>query len=184
MTNAVSRNRILGIVGTLVLAGLASGCTSGVLVDENFDTITDSRTANASVTFQELGSNLLPNGTEYTFNLNHQPYISFDGFQADGATTSKYPGLVNSGHVIPNGNYRVEFFQPQVGFAYSPRFTHSYANPGTCTDTFSGESDGDCAVYYFELNYNCPVCTGSSCGGIQTLPTHNGFPVIDMCVSF
>ena len=179
-----SRNALVGAACALALAVLAGGCTSGVLVDENFNNITDWRTTGASVTFEALGSDLLPNGTDYTFNLNGQPFISFDGFADDGATTSKYPGLVNNGHFIPNGNYRVEFFQRQVGFAYSPRFAHNYKNPGTCTDAFTGSNDGDCAIYYFQLNYNCPVCTGPSCGGIQTLPTHNGFPVIEMCTSF
>jgi hypothetical protein len=183
MTNAGSRNSILGIAGALALVGLASGCTSGVLVDENFNKITDWRTGGASVTFQELGSNLLPDGTEYSFNLNGQPYVSFDAFAADGATTSAYPGLVNSSQYVPPGNYRVEFFQPSVGFAYSPRFAHAY-NSGTCRDVFTGKSDQACVQYYFELNYNCPVCTGPNCGGIRPLPTQNGIPVIEMCVSF
>jgi hypothetical protein len=184
MMNAGSRKAILGLTSALALIGLASGCTSGVLVDENFTPITDWRTGGASVTFQALGSNLLPNGKEYSFNLKGQPYVSLDGFAADGATTPNRPGLINSAQFVPEGNYRVEFFQPSVGFAYSPRFAHNYTNPGTCTDSFSGSTDGDCAVYYFELNYNCPACTGPNCGGIQTLPTHSGIPVIDMCVSF
>ena len=180
MTNSRSRNTLLGLVGALALGTLATGCTSGLLVDENFNKITDWRTGGASVTFQELGSNLLPDGTDYTFNLNGQPYVSFDNWADDGATNSSYPGLVNSKQYIPPGNYRVEFFQPSVGFAYSPRFAHSY-NSGTCKDTFTGNNDRACAQYYFELDYHCPICTGPSCGGIQPLQTHNGIPVIPMC---
>jgi hypothetical protein len=185
MMNAGSRNTILGIAGALALVGLASGCTAGVLVDENFNKITDWRTGGASVTFQTLGPgpDFLPTGKDYSFNLNGQPYISFDAFADDGATSSDYPGLVNSAQLIPQTNYRVEFFQRTVGFARSHRFAHNYTNPGSCKDAFTGNTDGDCAVYYFELNYHCPVCTGPNCGGIQPLPTQNGIPVIEMCVS-
>lgn len=182
MMNTGSRNTILGIASALALVALSSGCTAGLLVDENFHSITDWRTGGASITFQELGSDLLPDGTEYTFNLNGQPYVSFDPFAPDGATTSSFPGLVNSEQYIPPGNYRVEFFQPSVGFARSPRFAHAY-NRGTCRDPFTGNTDGLCVVYLFELDYNCPVCSGPNCGGIQPLPTHDGFPVIVMCAS-
>jgi hypothetical protein len=183
MMNAGSRNTILGIASTLAVIAFSSGCTAGILVDESFNTITDWRTSGASITFQELGSSLLPDGTEYSFNLNGQPYVSLDVFASDGATSSSYPRLVNSAQYVPPGNYRVEFFQPSVGFAYSPRFAHAY-NSGTCRDTFTGSTDGACAQYFFELDYNCPLCTGPGCGGIQPLPTRDGLPVIVMCVSF
>lgn len=146
MTNAESRRTILGIAATLALVGLAGGCTAGVLVDENFKSITDWRTAGASVTFQSLGSILLPDGTKYSFNLNGQPYISFDAFADDGATTSNYAGLVNSKRFIPEGNYRVEFFQRSVGFARSPRFAHAYTTPSSCKDAFTGQTDQECAI--------------------------------------
>ncbi len=185
MTNVRSRNAFLSIAGATALASVASACTAGVLVDENFNSITDSRTGNASVTFQALGSNNLPNGTDYQFNLGGQPYVSFDAWAANGATTTNYPGLVNNSLYIPPGNYRVEFFQPQVGFAYSPPFAHAYTS-GTCTDEFTGSSDSACQIYWFELNYNCTFCTAPTCGGgtIQPLGTHDGFPVINMCVAF
>jgi hypothetical protein len=182
MMNAGSRNSILGIASALVLVGLASGCTCGDLVDENFQIINDWRTGRASITFKALDSNLMPNGTNYSFNLNGQPYISFDAYAPDGATNPNYPNLVNSKQFIPEGNYQVEYFQPSVGFARSPRFAHSYTYPNNCTDTFTGKAnaDADCQFYYFQLNYHCPLPTG----GIQTLQTHNGFSVIPMCVAF
>jgi hypothetical protein len=182
--NTGSRNTILGIASALALVVLSGGCTAGVLVDENFNNITDWRTSGASITFQELGSNLLPDGTEWSFNLNGQPYVSFDALGGGtGATTSSFPGLVNGPGLWP-GNYRVEFFQPSVGFAYSPPFEHSYSNSGTCRDSFTGNTDGSCVLYFFELDYNCPICSGPNCGGIQPLPTHDGLPVIVMCTSF
>ena len=180
MMNPGSRTTVLAIASALVLVAVSGGCTAGVLVDENFNNITDWRTGNASITFKELGSNLLPDGSEYSFNLNGQPYVSFDGLASVGATTSSFPGLVNSAGVPP-GNYQVEFFQPSVGFARSRRFTHSFNT--TCSDSFTGTNE-QCELYFFELDYNCPVCSGPSCGGIQPLPTHNGTPVIVMCTSF
>ena len=183
MMISVPRNTILGIVGALALATVATGCTSGVLVDENFSPITDWRTAGASITFQRLGDDLRPTGTQYSFDLNGQPYVSFDPYADNGATTSSYPGMVNKKQFIPEGNYRVEFFQRSVGFAYSPLFAHAYG-AGSCRDAITGKTDATCQQYFFELDYNCPACTGPSCGGIQPLPTQDSIPVIRMCTAF
>ena len=183
MMNATSRNATFGILGVLALGILATGCTAGVLVDENYNTITDWRTGGASITFVRLGDDLRPDGTQYQFDLNGQPYVSFDAYADDGATTASRPGLVNSKKFIPSGNYSVEFFQRGVGYARSRKFYHDYDSNG-CRDSITGNQDDYCAEYYFRLNYNCPSCTGPDCGGVQTLPTHNAFPVIDMCTAF
>jgi hypothetical protein len=182
MTTSVSRSTLIGIVGALAFGTLSTGCTSGVLVDENFASITDWRTAGASITFQRLGDDLRPNGTEYSFDLNGQPYVSLDPYANNGATTSSYPGMVNKKQFVPEGNYRVEFFQRSVGFAYSPRFAHAY--DGSCRDGITDTTDATCVQYFFELDYHCPACTGPDCGGIQTLQTHSGIPVIPLCTSF
>ena len=175
---------LLRIILASSSVALASGCTAGVVVDGNWSNAHANETTNATLTFQQLGSNLQPNGTNYNFNLNGQPYVSFDPYASNGATTTSYPGLQNSAQIIPDGNYRVEYWQNQLGGAlYSPKFAHSYES--TCTDQFNNSETGiQCETYYFQIlapgdpeYVDCANLTGQ----IQTLPTHNGIKVIELC---
>jgi hypothetical protein len=120
----------------------------------------------------------LDGSAHYDFHLNGQPYVSFDDFAADGATTSNYPGLVNSAQYIPPGNYWVDYFQPQTPFLHSQNFVHSY--DGSCRDAFTGKNDQACEQYYFQLATGCFSCFGPNCP-VRDLPKHNGIKVIQIC---
>ena len=61
---------LLRIILASSSVALASGCTAGVVVDGNWSNAHANETTNATLTFQQLGSNLQPNGTNYNFNLN------------------------------------------------------------------------------------------------------------------
>jgi hypothetical protein len=176
MMNLASLKRMLTVVGTVAVAAVGSGCTTGVVVDDNFNNLRNVP-QRAAITFLSLDS-----GANYNFNLNGQAYVSFDDYAADGATTSRFPGLVNSAQYIPPGNYYVMYFDPQQGFFKSNNFTHSY--DGSCTDLYNNNDDKLCEQYYFQVHDDnkgpCRICAGSNCG-VQDLPTHNGNKVIELC---
>ena len=176
MMNASVRKGMLTTVGIVAFAAAASGCTAGVLVGDNFEPLSGMPVSGAHITFMGLDANLVPTGDSYDFSLNNQPYISFDAWQPTGATTSDYPGLVNSSQYIPPGNYYVDYFQPQTVFLRSGNFVHSY--DGSCRDDYSGNTDKLCEQYFFQLADNCQSCP--SCG-TQPLPTHLGIKVIQIC---
>jgi hypothetical protein len=169
--------RMLTIVGTLALASLGTGCTGGVLVDDNFKNIS----SNGSITFFLLDDNMVPTGVTYDFNFNNQPYLSFDNYAPDGATVGSLPGLINSRQYLQPGNYYAEYFQAQTGFAKSNNFVHSF--DGTCTDLITGKADKQCEQYYLQVSYSptCHGCGGPSCAPPQPLNTYNGVKVIQMC---
>lgn len=188
MKNALLTRIILGssaVVGLYV----AGGCTAGVLVDSNWQNAKTNETAGASITFRTLdANNNYSGGTEYTFNLGGQPYLSFDPYAPAGATSSRFPGLQNQKTYVPPGNYQVQYFQPQMGFAYSPKFTHAY-DQGSCEDTFNGGTATEpCDLYYFQFLIESDPQYAADCshngGGLQTLPTYNGYKVIPLCAAF
>lgn len=186
--NSAFMHRIILASASVVGLIAAGGCTAGVLVDSNFKNAGTNETAGASITFKQLDANLNFNGKEYSFDLNGQPYLSFDPYAATGATSSRFPGLLNQKTLIPGGSYSVEYFQRSQGFAYSPKFTHNY-DQGSCEDEFNGGTATEpCELYYFQYLVQGDPQYQASCsnngGGLQTLQTHGSYKVIPLCSSF
>jgi hypothetical protein len=185
----MTTSKVFGLICALALASISTGCTMGVVVDDNFNqvqtaysTTTGLGTAGASVTFFGLDANNNYTGSNYTFNFNGQPYLSFDPYADQNANLGN-PSLQNQKQFLPPGHYYASYFQPQMGFARSNNFDHEYG--AACQDPYTKGNDAECAQYFLQLSTSpyCRACHGPGCG-TPDLAQHNGMKVITMCVPF
>ena len=164
----------------LALATLTSGCTFGMMVDDNFNQLG----YGGFLTFYYVGGGdgTVPPGWEAT-SFSQSEYVSFDSYAPSFATNSAYAGVSNVQQAIPPGEYFVGFTYGNYPPVYqSNNFMHTY-DEGGCTDGFTGVADKACEFYLFQLSQNCSAspCAGASCP-VQPLPTHNGSKVIQICL--
>jgi len=172
----------LAAAAILALAGFATGCTYGAVVDANFNYVNNTHgDLNADITFVQLDDNMNETGKRFTFPLNGQPLVSFDSYAANGASNPHDPQLKNVSEAIPPGNYYVLYFNPTQPFSKSNNFVHNY--DGNCADFYTNQPDKLCEEYYFQLisDASCTTCGGRGCPPPAPLPTHGGTKVIQIC---
>ncbi len=176
------RPAFIALIG---FATLGAGCTSGAIVDSNFNLITDTHpelTRDVPLTFIGIGSDLQPSGQSFTYWLQGESYVSFDSLAPDGATSSQFPGVKNVHQAIPEGNYYLFLDTsptPPIPVYRSATFTHSY--DGGCTDNLTGNSDQYCAQYLFQISDCTLEFPTFPTTAPQPLATHGGVKVIPLC---
>jgi hypothetical protein len=157
----------MSIARSLLWASLLlGGCTAGQIVDANYKALPQH---SGTFTFAAVDDRGRETGTVYTYSFavnNPTAVVSFDAYAPD--TMGSASGTPNSKQTIYEGKYRATLTVPVAGSTVpsvhqSLIFSHSYDE--SCADALTGQSDPECAKYYFQvIDDFAPTdpCLGSS----------------------
>ncbi len=151
---------VIRLATVAVAALVAGGCTAGIVVDENFNPV--SNLAGVMTWIAVDSDRGQPTGDQYeywtttgakSYAISFDPYAAeTDTFDSKGNRPTPVNGVANSAQFIPPGSYYIVLDTGLIAPVFlgyiSKVFKHQYTE--SCSDYFNGNTDR-CAQYYFLL---------------------------------